>query len=329
MLNESINFMRRYLLSILLAIYGLATVTAQTPLQFTQVFKTLEYVNPAFSAFEGTLSGKMMYRSQWEGMDGGPKTMGFTGYSPLSNYKLGIGLQGLNVSSGNMNLTNVAATFNVDLRVNETDYMAFGIQAGGEYSYFDKDKFITYYDINSTVIGGSAYGDLLANEEFTFFNPTFGTGLIYYNPKFYAGISSFMMVNQNKFVAQDFYLGSYLMGGLTQYLSSGWYLKETGLYKMLNRDGDVAEFGVYVLYKDLFWFGTSNRFGTFPEFGFESQSIILDLKLTETLRIGMSYDIQLSKLKRYTYGSFEFRLEYRGFSKYRYMNSRKKKFNEF
>lgn len=319
MLNESINSMRKYILTISLAIIGLVSVSAQTPLQFTQVFKTLEFVNPAFSAFEGSFSGKMMYRSQWEGMDGGPKTMGFTAYSPLSNYKLGIGIQGINVRSGNMNLSNLAATFNVDLRVNETDYLAFGLQGGGEYSFFDRDKLITYYDIDVTNPGAIGYA---AIDQYTFFNPSFGTGLIYYNPKFYAGISSFLMINQNKFVAQDFYQGSYLIGGLTQYLTPDWYIKETVMYKLLHRDKNIGELGIYLLYKDLFWVGTSHRY-------LESQSVIMDIKLSETLRIGMSYDIQLSQLKRYTYGSFEFRIEYRGFSKYRYMNSRKKRFNEF
>lgn len=312
--------MKKLFLSISLLLLGITFISAQTPLQFTQVFKTLEFVNPAFSAFEGSLSGKMLYRSQWAGMDGGPKTMGFTGYSPLNNYKLGIGIQGVNVSSGNHNLTNLAATFNVDLQVNETDYLAFGLQAGGEYSFFDKEKFISFYDLDG--YAGQNYQDLINNNEFTFFNPSFGVGLIYYNPKFYFGVSSFLMINQNKFVAQDFYQGSYLMGGLTQRLVSDWYIKETALYKVLNRDRNIGELGVYLLYKDLFWFGTSHRY-------LESQSIIMDVKLTETLRIGMSYDIQLSRLKQYTYGSFEFRLEYRGFSKYRYMNSRKKKFNEF
>ncbi|MFB6319822.1 PorP/SprF family type IX secretion system membrane protein [Saccharicrinis sp. FJH54] len=311
--------MKKLLLTISLVICSLLGSLAQTPLQFTQVFKTLEFVNPAYSAFEGSLSGKMMYRSQWAGMDGAPKTMGFTAYSPLSNYKLGVGIQGINVSSGNMNLSNLAATFNVDLRVNETDFLAFGLQAGGEYSFFDRDKLISYYDIDATSIGGMGYA---AIDQYSFFNPTFGTGIIYYNPKFYAGISSFMMINQNKFVAQDFYQGSYLMAGLTQNIGLDWYLKETMMYKWLYRDRNIGELGLYLMYKDLFWVGTSHRY-------LESQSVIMDVKLTETLRIGMSYDIQLSQLKRYTYGSFEFRLEYRGFSKYRYMNSRKKRFNEF
>lgn len=312
--------MKKLLLTILTTTFTLIGVFAQTPLQFTQVFKTLEFVNPAYSAFQGTLSGKLMYRSQWEGMDGGPETMGFTAYTPLNNYKLGLGLQGINVSSGNMNLSNLAATFNVDLRVNETDFLAFGLQAGGEYSYFNKDRFITYYNIDAS--GGANYQSLIDNNDFTFFNPTFGTGVIYYNPYFYFGISSFMMVNQNKFVAQDFYTGSYLMGGLTQKLGSGWYLKETGMYKWLYRDKNIGEAALYLLYKDYFWVGTSHRY-------LESQSVIMDFKISETLRFGMSYDIQLSRLKRYTYGSFEFRLEYRGFSKYRRMNSRKKQFTVF
>jgi type IX secretion system PorP/SprF family membrane protein len=311
--------MKKFIPTILIVFASLINMQAQTPLQFTQVFKTLEFVNPAYSAFEGGLSGKLLYRSQWEGMDGAPRTTGFIGYSPLKNYKLGVGIMGVNHRRGNVLLNNVAATFNVDLQVNKTDFLAFGIQAGGEYNFVDKEHIITYYDVDATTPGGLTYNDIV---EYTFLNPAFGTGLIYYNPRFYFGVSSFLMLNHNKFVAQDFYQGSFWMGGLTQNIAMDWYLKETFLYKMLHRDRNIGELGVYLLYKDLFWFGTSHRY-------LESQSIIMDIKLTETVRIGMSYDIQLSELKRYNYGSFEFRLEYRAFSKYRQMMNRKKTFNEF
>lgn len=311
--------MKRILLYILISAFGLTTVSAQLPLQFTQVFKSLEFVNPAYSAFRGAPAGKLMYRSQWEGMDGAPKTMGFTGYTPLSNYKLGIGLMGINVTQGSMVLNNLGVTLNIDLQVNKTDYLAFGLQAGGEYSYFDKNKLITYYDIDATDPGGFGYQGI---DDYTFLNPAFGVGGIYYSPKFYVGLSSFLMINGNKFVPTDFYQGSFLMAGFTQRIFHNWYLKETFLYKAMNRDKNIGELGVHAMYKDLFWIGTSHRY-------LESQSIILDIKMTDLLRVGMSYDIVMNELKRFTYGSFELRLEYRGISQYRLRNSRKRKFTQF
>lgn len=311
--------MKRLLLYILLTTVALTSGFAQLPLQFSQVFKSLEFVNPAYSAFRGAPAGKLMYRSQWAGMDGAPKTMGFTGYTPLTNYKLGLGFTGVNVTQGSMVMNNLAATINIDLQVNKTDYIAFGLQGGVEYSYFDKNKLVTYYDIDATDIGGYGYEGI---DDFTFVNPAFGVGGIYYSPKFYVGLSSFLMINGNKFLATDFYQGSFLMAGLTQRIFTDWYLKETFLYKAMNNDNNIGELGVTAMYKDLFWIGTSHRY-------MESQSVILDIKMTDLFRVGMSYDIVLNELERFTYGSFEVRLEYRGISKYRERNAKKRKFNQF
>lgn len=311
--------MKRRLLYIIFITIGINSGFAQLPLQFSQVFKSLEFVNPAYSAFRGAPAGKLMYRSQWEGVDGAPKTMGFTGYTPLTNYKLGLGVMGVNVTQGSMVLSNLGVTLNIDLQVNKTDFLAFGLQAGGEYSYFDKNKLITYYDIDATDPGGFGYEGI---EDFTFLNPSFGVGAIYYSPRYYVGVSSFLMINANKFVPIDFYQGSFLMAGFTQRLTRDWYLKETVLYKAMSRDRNIGELGVYAMYKDLFWLGTSHRY-------LESQSLVLDLKMTDLMRIGMSYDFVLNELKGFTYGSFEVRIEYRGISKYRKRNSEKRKFNQF
>lgn len=293
---------RRVILYIILQLTFVGLTKAQLPVQFSQVFKTIEFVNPAYTAFEGSFTGKLINRSQWGGMEGAPKVYGLSVYSPLNNYKLGLGGNMITVSSGSMLINNASFLANIDLQINRNDYLALGIQVGLEYTFFDKDKVISYYDLDVKNPQFEAYNDV-AN--YTFTNPTAGFGLIYYNPKFYAGVSSFLMLNRNDLVNDiDFYLGSYLTGGYVQMLNRDWRVKGTGLYKLMNQFDDVWEVGAQFLYLDALWLGTAYRHE-------KAQVFLLDVKLTDEVRVGLSYDAVLSKLKTFTYGSFEMRLEYR------------------
>lgn len=287
---------------VVIAVLLLSSVSlkAQVPLQFSQVFKTMEFINPAYSAFESSFTGKLMFRSQWAGMEGQPTTTGATIYSPLKNYKLGMGGTLISFTHGSLVQTNISMSFNIDIRVNRRDNLAFGLQAGGEYSFWDKDKVITYADTHQDEYA-AGYENI---DEKGFFNPTFGLGMIYYSDLFYAGASSYLMINENRNLDFNFYQGSFFTGGFTQKLTREWFLKETVLLKLMHNDANSVEVGVNIAYRDLLWFGTAYRYK-------EAQVFLLDMKITRQLRIGVSYDAQLSQLKRYTYGSFEVRLEYR------------------
>lgn len=302
MLSRNINMRRRLILYITIQFIVVGFAKAQLPVQFSQVFKTLEFVNPAYTAFEGSFTGKLINRSQWGGMEGAPKVYGLSVYSPLKNYKLGVGGNLITVSQGSMLINNASLLANVDLRINETDYLALGIQAGIEYSFFDRDKVISYYEVDVTDPSFAAYDDIV---NYTFVNPTAGCGLIYYNPSFYAGASSFLMLNRNDIVSDiDFYLGSYLTAGYVYELNYDWRIKGSGLYKLMNQFENTWEVGAQFLYLDALWLGTAYRHK-------EAQIFMVDVKLTDEVRLGLSYDAVLSELKRFTYGSFEMRLEYR------------------
>lgn len=271
------------------------------PVQFSQMFKTLEFVNPAYSAFESSFTSKLLYRSQWKGMDGAPNAYAISAYSPLQNFKLGLGANLITVTSGSRVINNAALVSNIDLQLNDRDYLAFGLQLGLEYSFFDKSKVISYNDVDVTKPEYSSYADVIDTK---FVSPTMGVGFLYYNPIFYAGLSSYLMISDDQVEGIDFYLGSYFISGFTQKISSDWRLKETGLYKMMYQDKDIWEIGVQALYSDAVWIGTAYRHT-------ESQVFLMDMKLNDELRLGVSYDINISELKRFTYGSFELRLEYR------------------
>lgn len=271
------------------------------PVQFSQMFKSMEFVNPAYSAFESSFTGKMMYRSQWQGMDGAPNVYAVTGYSPLQNFKLGLGASLITVTQGSRVINNAAIVSNIDLQLNDRDYLAFGLQIGLEYSFFDKSKVISYADEDVTLPEYYSYIDVIDSK---FVSPTMGLGFLYYNPFFYAGLSSYLMITDDQVDGIDFYLGSYLISGFTQKINYDWRIKETALYKMMYLEKDIWEVGVQALYSDFVWIGTAYRHN-------ESQVFLIDMKLNDELRLGVSYDILLSKLKKFTYGSFELRVEYR------------------
>ena len=64
--------------------------TAQQDAQYTQYMYNTLSVNPAYAGSRDVLSMTGLYRTQWVGLPGAPKTVTVAGHAPLGN-NLGIG----------------------------------------------------------------------------------------------------------------------------------------------------------------------------------------------------------------------------------------------
>ncbi len=278
------------------------TGKSQLPVQFSQIFKTVDFVNPAYSVIENSFSAKILYRNQWNGLKGSPEVYGFTSFLPIERYNMGVGIQGVNVKRGNFSISNVSSNINIDLQVSNSNYLGFGLQFGVEYNYIDKDKIITYKSLYPESNYGSNYD--FANSFYSFVNPCAGLGFLYYNTKFYTGVSSYLMINGNRYTEVDFYQGTYAIAGTIQRLNQAWRIKESMQARFLPGNIRTYEAGINFLYNDEVWFGVSNRIN-------ESVIMSCDVKIGPVSRLAFSYEAQLTELKRFTYGSFEMRLDFR------------------
>ncbi|MCK4699069.1 MAG: type IX secretion system membrane protein PorP/SprF, partial [Bacteroidales bacterium] len=69
------------------------------PLSNQYIFNGLA-INPAYSGSREALSMTMLYRNQWVGLEGAPKTMSFSLHAPLRKEKIGLGLLIINDKIG-------------------------------------------------------------------------------------------------------------------------------------------------------------------------------------------------------------------------------------
>ena len=97
---QSVNkYLRRL---ILLAGTGLASFAAhaQQDAQYTQYMYNTVSVNPGYTGSRGHMSIAALYRAQWVGLDGAPKTQTLNLHSPVGYRGVGLGISIVNDQIG-------------------------------------------------------------------------------------------------------------------------------------------------------------------------------------------------------------------------------------
>lgn len=251
-------------------------------------------VNPAYAGSRDALSGVLLFRQQWVGIDGAPQTQTFSLHSMVGKTQLAGGLNVINDVVGPTRNTGAFVTAAYHLKLGPGK-LAFGLR-GGAYSsrldnsklnYFNtSDKFNTQAVVSATVT-------------------SFDAGFYYYTRKFYLGLaathltrSSFNYENfptgTNLFMKKHFMLAS----GYAFELSKKIVFKPSTLIKYVEGAPVNVDVNASFLLNKMFWLGASFRTGN-------GLTFIAEFYLTDWFRLGYSYDLVLNRLKKYTQGTHE------------------------
>ena len=84
--------MKRLLFLITIILFT-GNIFAQYYQHYSQYLANGQAINPAFAGSREVLSTALLYRNQWVGFDGAPKTMTFSAHTPLNKLSSAIGLQ--------------------------------------------------------------------------------------------------------------------------------------------------------------------------------------------------------------------------------------------
>ncbi|PZD78620.1 PorP/SprF family type IX secretion system membrane protein, partial [Mesonia sp. K7] len=127
----------RKLYYLLLAGFLFITIktNAQQDPQYTQYMYNMNVVNPAYAGSKDHLDVGLLYRSQWNEIEGAPTTFTFNTHSPVGE-NTGLGLSAISDEIGPIKETNVYADFSYTLRFANSN-LAFGLKAGA-----------TFHDVN-------------------------------------------------------------------------------------------------------------------------------------------------------------------------------------
>jgi type IX secretion system PorP/SprF family membrane protein len=276
--------------------------TAQYEPQFTQYLNNELFINPAYAGTRGFAAATLLYRDQWVGIEGAPRTATFGFHSPFMHDKIGLGLSVMNDRIGVTNQTGAFLNYAYHLPTSENSTLSFGLQ-GGIINVEEKLTDLTTIDPNDPEFSHNIPNKVV---------PNFGYGMYYHtNNKFYVGLSIPRFL-ENKIDPSTFKTFNRVNVHHWHYYLYSAYVFDAGenvkckpslMFKAAQGAPVELDVNINVLFKELFWVGASYRTG-------DAVALITQYQLTKQLRFGYSYDYALTKLNNYSSGSHEFTLGY-------------------
>ena len=262
--------------------------------QYTQYMYNMNVINPAYAGSKENLSFGLLYRTQWSGIDGAPKTGTFFGHLPVGE-KVGLGLSIISDEHGPVKETNAYADFSYTLRLGGEHRLAFGLKAGA-----------TFHDIGVAGIDVVDPNDPFFSQNINSTTPNIGAGFFYYTDNYYLAGSVPNILNSVHLDANGNQLGSeathyFLTGGYVFELSPNAKLKPSFLVKSSFDAPTSFDINANMLFYEKFEIGASYRLD-------DSFSGLINFAITPSLRIGYAYDSVTSDIKRYAPASHEFML---------------------
>ncbi len=320
--------MRKFLTLILFFVIGATTLSAQTDAMFTKyTFNSLVY-NPAYAGYYDHMYISALYRNQWTGVDEAPVTQTLTLHTPLKNNRVGVGFHILNDAIGPIEETRAFAAYSYKIPLGGDKKLAIGIQGGASFRRGDRNKITLENQADPSF---SDIGDNLLL-------PNFGAGIMYYTNKFYFGVSSPSLIENDLRRDENIITDSFAKQFRHYYLATGAaiplngnilifkpsiLIKNVGLLSGLSKDiafqeiGAPTEFDIdaSLLFYEQFQVGLSFRsaieaFGSNSTSSFDSADIWFSYFLSNGLRLGAAFDYPLNAINQVSFGSFEVMVGY-------------------
>ena len=272
-------------------------VCSQQDSQYTQYIYNTMSVNSAYTGQRDVLSYLGLYRTQWVGIDGAPKTLTFGIHSPLKNENLGMGISIVSDQLGPIREDYINLNFSYTIRLNRSTELSFGLKGG-------------LHNLSSDFSRGNSFQntDVAFNENISLFSPTIGAGLYLHSTRGYLGLSApnFLITehynNYKESLASE-RLHLFLIGGYVFNIDNDIKLKPAFLIKAVSGAPLIADLSINAMFNNRFVFGLAYRWD-------DSLSGLTGLQVNKTLFIGYAYDYNTSIGNKYTGGTHEVMLRF-------------------
>lgn len=293
----------------LLLLSGFQQANAQQDPQYTQYMYNTSMINPAYTGSRGVLSVFGMYRTQWVGLDGAPKTANISVSSPIGESGLGIGASFTNDRIGAMDENNFAVDLSYAIDLNYRYKLAFGLKGTANLLNVDYTKLHIYN-------GTDPVAQTNIDNKFT---PNIGAGLYLYSENSYLGFSApnFLTTeryNDNDITTMRQKMHYYVMGGYVFEFNPSLKFKPAFLAKATDGAPLQVDLTANFLIIDKFTVGAAYRWDA-------AISGLVGFQINESLFVGYTYDAETSKLARYNSGSHEIFLRFDLFNRYTRVNT--------
>jgi type IX secretion system PorP/SprF family membrane protein len=288
----------KYLYIVLIIIYA-SYIHAQQDPNYTQYMYNMNVMNPAYAGSKENMSGSFMYRQQWVGLEGAPKTATFSLHSPIGK-NVGLGISAISDKIGPVEENNVYADFSYTLNLGGSNRLALGLKAGATFH-----KIGLFSDIGNGYI--QQPGDVAFSENTNSAKLNIGTGLFYYSEKYYLAFSIPNMLNSKHLdVTQNgqlYQFGSdvqhyFLTGGYVFNIADNTKFKPSFMMKSAFNVPTSIDLSSNFLFYNKFEAGVSYRLD-------DSFGAMVNFAVSPSIKIGYAYDYIISDLKVTTAASHE------------------------
>lgn len=274
-------------------------VEAQQDPQYTHYMYNMNVVNPAYAtATPSILNLGGLYRTQWVGAVGSPKTFTFFAHTPVNEkIELGLSLISDDIGDGAKKENNIFADFAYVLQLNNNHRLSLGIKAG-----------ITIFETNFNgfeLESGATNIDPAFNQNINSTFPNIGAGAFYFTDKYYLGFSVPNLLSTkhleerngvSRFGSENTHM--FLTGGYVFQINESLKLKPSFMAKAVAGTPIIADFSANVLLYDRLEFGASYRLD-------DAVSGLVNFKVFPNLRIGYAYDYTVTNLGEFNSGTHE------------------------
>lgn len=273
------------------------TAMAQQEVMYSQyMFNTLA-LNPAYAGSRDVLSMTAMGRYQWLDVPGAPSTYSFTMDMPFKNEKLGLGISAYTDAIGVSRNTGIDIPFSYKMKLGTRTTLALGAQFGVE----NVSRLLS--NVANIGLGDPFFS---AGSDINKMFPNAGAGFFMSNDKAYLGFSvpklltntlSEYTINDVKYTIKQrrhfFTMMGFVVGKGNVKIKPSTMLRYTA-GTPLGIDGNVN-----VWFRDKIAIGVSARKSQATLSGqavMDAVSGLFELQLTPQLRIGYSYDYNMTSL---------------------------------
>ena len=276
---------------------------AQQDAQYTQYMYNTISVNPGYAGSRDVLNLTGLYRTQWVGLDGAPKTMTFSAHSPLRNNRLGLGVSLVRDQIWIMDETYIDIDFSYTINTSNTGQLAFGLKAGAHLLNIDFAR----TNPENTTDDNFDTSNNIDNK----FSPNVGFGIYYHTDRFYLGYSAPTLlrtkfydndVSSISYLAKD-RINHYLIAGYVFDLNADLKLKPAVLFKAVAGAPLQMDLSGNLLLNEKLTLGLAYRWDA-------ALSGLIGFQISEGLMIGYAYDWETTELNNYNSGSHEIILRY-------------------
>jgi type IX secretion system PorP/SprF family membrane protein len=272
---------KRYLI-LLIFLYAFSSNAQQDP-QYTQYMYNMNVINPAYAGSSEGLGVGILYRSQWEGLDGAPETSTINIHTPIGN-NVGLGMSVISDQIGPVKETNAYIDFSYTLNLAKENRLAFGLKAG-----------VTSHDIGLVDLTLIDLNDPFFANDISEMTPNIGAGMYFYKPnKYYVSVSMPNILNSVHLDADDYNIGSetqhlFAATGYVFDLSNDFKLKPHAFLKYTSESPTSLDLNANLFMYDIVELGVGYRLDA-------AMTAMVNFRVSPSCRIGYSYDSVQSEL---------------------------------